>query len=229
MQTACGCLYSTTNEPSDSSCLQADHHLDSPGRCAQRSHSRCLLLPFKSVHFEVGIDCTLDRHDISDFEEHYDLARHHEINPVAMLVLFEIVTSIGALFVSGDPRVLLVRESFVTGSFGLACFASLLLPRPIMFYFGRYFMAGSDPEKRRVFNERLQNPVVHRGHQLVTAVWGAVYLGEFLIRLILIYTVAASVVLAVTPVLLGLAAILTIVWTFRYANKLRERVAQPSA
>src|SRR5690348_7635310 len=54
----------------------------------------------------------------------YDLACRHEINPVAILVLLGIVTSIGALFISGDPRVLLVRESLFTGSFGLACFAS---------------------------------------------------------------------------------------------------------
>ena len=159
----------------------------------------------------------------------YDLACGHEINPVAILVVLGIVTSIGALFINGDPRVLLVRESLFTGSFGLACLASLLLPRPMMFYFGRHFMAGSDPEKRKVFHERLKNPVVHRGHQLVTTVWGAVYLGEFIVRLTLIYTMAASVVLAVTPVVLGLATILTIVWTFRYANKLRDRVAELSA
>ncbi len=116
----------------------------------------------------------------------YDLIRRRELDPVAMLVLLGIVTSILALFLGGDPRVLLIRESFFTGAFGVACLISLIFPRPIMFYFGRFFMAGKDPQKRETFNARWQNPVARRGHRLVTLVWGLVYAGEFLTRIIMV-------------------------------------------
>jgi hypothetical protein len=53
-----------------------------------------------------------------------------------MVVLLAIATDGVALFVGGRPRLLLVRESLFTGVFGLSCFVSLLLPRPMMFYFG---------------------------------------------------------------------------------------------
>jgi hypothetical protein len=155
----------------------------------------------------------------------YDLMRHRGINPVSVLVLLGILTSIIALSIAGDPRVLLIRESLFTGTFGLACLVSLLFPRPIMFYFGRYFMAGNDPEKRKVFDSRWQNPIIRRGHRLITTIWGFVYVGEFIVRVILVYTFSATLVLAVTPFLLGSATIVTIIWTFRYANKLREQVA----
>jgi hypothetical protein len=153
----------------------------------------------------------------------FDLMRRGEVNPVSVLVMLGIATSVVALFITGDPRLLLIRESFFTGAFGLLCLFSLLLPRPMMFYFGRYFMTGGEPKKRKLFEDRWQNPIVRRGHRLITVVWGLVYLGEFILRVILVYTLAASIVLAVTPILLGLATIFTIIWTFRYAYELRDR------
>src|SRR5262249_39439610 len=56
----------------------------------------------------------------------YDLTRHRRVNPVSVLVLLGIVTSIIALFIGGDPRLLLIRESLFTGVFGVACLLSLL-------------------------------------------------------------------------------------------------------
>jgi hypothetical protein len=156
----------------------------------------------------------------------HDLLLHRELNPVSLLILLGIMTSIVALFFGGDRRILLVRESLFTGAFGAACLVSLVAPRPMMFYFGRYFMAGKDPEKRKVFNLRWANPIVRRGHRLVTTVWGIVYLGEFGTRVILIYTLPASAVLAIAPVLMGVATIVMIIWTFRYAYLLRDRVVQ---
>jgi hypothetical protein len=153
----------------------------------------------------------------------YDLIRSRELDPVAVLVLLGIVTSILALFLRGDPRILLIRESFITGAFGVACLISLAFPRPIMFYFARFFMAGKDPQRREAFNASLHDPAVLRGHRLVTLVWGLVYAGEFLVRIIMVYSLSVAVVLFVSPFISGLATIFTIIWTFRYAKKMRER------
>ena len=86
----------------------------------------------------------------------FDLTRHKQVNPVTILVILGIVTSIRALILGGDTRILLISESLVTAIFGLTCFVSLLLPRPLMFYFGRYFIAGSDPAKVASFNHNWQ-------------------------------------------------------------------------
>lgn len=155
----------------------------------------------------------------------YGLIRRREVDPVAVIILLGIVTSILALFVGGDPRILLIRESFFTGAFGVACLISLIFPRPIMFYFGRFFMAGKDPQKRETFNARWQIPAVRRGIQLMTLVWGVVYVGEFLVRIIMVYSLPTPVVLIVSPFIIGFATIFTIVWTFWYAKKIRERLS----
>ncbi len=154
----------------------------------------------------------------------YDLLRHHEADPVTVLVLLGIVTSIVALWFGGGARVLLIRESFFTGAFGIACLVSLLFPRPIMFYFGRHFMAGRDPEQRRIFESRWQYPSARRAHRLVTAVWGVVYVGEFCLRVALAFALPTAIALVLAPTLLGVATIATIIWTFRYARNVRAGI-----
>jgi hypothetical protein len=46
---------------------------------------------------------------------------------------------------------------------------------------------------------------------------------ELAVRVILIYTVSTQLVLVLSPVLIGGATILTIIWTFRYVRSVRAR------
>jgi hypothetical protein len=128
-----------------------------------------------------------------------------------------------ALFLGGSPRLLLVRESLFTGAFGFACFFSLGLPRPIMFYFARHFIAGTDPQLQARFNGGWQLREVRFCHRLITAVWGSVFVGELILRIVLIYSVSAATVLVVSPILLGTLTIAAMVWAFGYGHRVRLR------
>lgn len=152
----------------------------------------------------------------------FDVARHRELDPISVVVLLGIGASALALLAGGSPRILLLRESIFGALFGLGCFLSLLLPRPLMFYFGRHFLAGNDPLKRRGDELSWTLPEVRFNNRLITAVWGSVYLGEFAIRLALIWLVPVAWVLVISPVLLGALTLATIVWTFRRARRARE-------
>ena len=48
------------------------------------------------------------------------------------------------------------------------------------------------------------------------------FLGEFTLRVVLIYTVSAATVLAVSPIVLGAATLLTMTWMFRYVARSRK-------
>ena len=160
----------------------------------------------------------------------FDVARRGQADPISIVVLLGIATDGVALLFGGSPRLLLVRESLFTGVFGLACFVSLLLPRPLMFYFGRYFMAGTEPQRQARFNSAWQFPEVRFSHRLITSVWGSVLLGELIVRIILIYNTSAAVVLIVSPILMCTLTIATIIWTFRYGHRRRLRaIAQLGA
>jgi hypothetical protein len=153
----------------------------------------------------------------------FDLVRCGQANPVSIMVLLGILTDGVALLFGGSPRLLLVRESLFTGAFGFACFVSLLLPRPMMFYFGRHFLAGTDQQRQARFNAAWQLADVRFSHRLITAIWGCVFVGELTLRIILIYDLPAATVLVLSPVMLGTLTIVTMIWTFSYAHRVRLR------
>lgn len=151
------------------------------------------------------------------------IVRQHTLDLIAAIALAGIAVSIIAVFLGGDPKILLIRESFITGALGIACFVSLLFPRPLMFYFGRYFATANDPAKRAKYNELWRYPYFRFVNRVITVVWGVSYAGEFILRVILVYTLPTAVVLAVSPIILGGLTILTIVWTFAYARRAAAR------
>ena len=127
------------------------------------------------------------------------------------------------LLFGGNPKILLIRESFFTVMFGIACFVSLLLPRPLMFYVGRQLMAGKDPVRVAEFNAQWQVPYTRFVHRLITSVWGIAYVSEFIMRVILVYTLPSVLVLAISPILGTGTYIATFAWTFAYIRYATRR------
>jgi hypothetical protein len=142
---------------------------------------------------------------------------------IAIFSLLGIIVSIIGVALGGDTKILLIRESFFTAMLGVACFISLLLPRPLMFYVGRQFMTGKDPAKMAEFDARWQHPYARFVHRLITIVWGSAYVGEFIIRVILVYTLSTALVLVLSPILLGAITIGTIAWTLAYVRHAERR------
>lgn len=157
-------------------------------------------------------------------ESAWGLWRERSMDPLGVIVLLGIIVDAAALTLGGSPRLLLLRESLFTGAFGLACFASLAWHRPLMFYFGRFFMTGNDPVRRARFNQSWSLAEVRRGNRLVTAVWGTVFTSELAIRVTLIYSLRAALVLVLSPLILGLLTVAAIVWSLAYARRMRLRV-----
>jgi hypothetical protein len=159
----------------------------------------------------------------------FDLTRSGRIDPISIVVLLGILTDGVAVLFGGGPRLLLVRESLFTGAFGFACLLSLLLPRPMMFYFGRHFMAGADPERQARFNAGWQLPEVRFCNRLITTVWGCLFVAELIFRIVLIYSVSVAAVLVISPIVLGTLTLVTMIWAFSYGHQVRLRaLAQPN-
>lgn len=146
----------------------------------------------------------------------FSIFRKKILDLVAIITLIGIGISVVAILLGGNPKILLIRESFITGALGISCFISLLLPRPLMFYFGRQLMAGNDSVKIAVFNSRWKYPHARFVNRLITIVWGFAFTGEFILRVILVYYLPVSTVLLISPFILNGVTILTIVWTLAY-------------
>jgi hypothetical protein len=125
--------------------------------------------------------------------------------------------------ITGNQKFLLIRESFLTLAYGLICLGSLLLPRPIMFYFGRHFATGNDPIRIASYNALWRYPGFRSLNRLVTIVWGIGMLGDFVIRLALIYALSVAQVLVIAPIVTYVIIIGLIIWTMAISLKAARR------
>src|SRR5205823_81693 len=90
------------------------------------------------------------------------IVRWRRIDFLAGFVLFTIALAVGLVALGGDPRLYLIRESFITAGVGLAFVLSNPLLRPLGFFFARYFMAGNDQARLAWVNDRWQRSASFR-------------------------------------------------------------------
>ena len=128
--------------------------------------------------------------------------RQRRLDPIGSIVLFGFIAGvIASVALGGSAFVLKVRDSGFTCLFGLACLASLLRPRPVMFYIGRALSAGNDPAKLAAYDELWTMPTAPRTFRIITVAWGVGLILEAGIRVLLAMTLQTGTFLAVTPVL----------------------------
>ena len=148
---------------------------------------------------------------------------------IGALVLVGIVVSILATLLGGDPKLLLIRESFITGALGMVCLTSLVWSRPLMFYIGRQFSAGEDPAKIAEFNALWQYPVARHTFRVMTIVWAIGWIGEFALRVAMVWTLSIPEVLVISPFVFNGITIGLIAWTLAYGRRQRQRGAEARA
>ncbi|WP_423821462.1 VC0807 family protein [Salinisphaera sp. SPP-AMP-43] len=148
--------------------------------------------------------------------------RRRRIDTMAALVLSGIALSLLLIALGGSARLLLIRESLLTGVFGVVFLASLLLPRPLIFYLARQNdMVGEGGHE--YFELRWQNASFRRAMRLITALWGAGLLVEAAVRTVLAETLSISRFLLISPfvqfAIMAALAGLTII----YVRRLKSR------
>lgn len=156
-----------------------------------------------------------------------ELIRFRRVDALSMMVLLGIVLSIGAMLMGGDPRVLLFRESLVSGAIGVAFLISLALRRPIIFYLTRAFVA-REMENGAAHVDTLwrERPAFAAGLRLLTALWGVGLTTETLLRGWMAWHWPIERVLVVSPFVgYGIYGAL-MVWTLWYRRTLRG-LAEP--
>ncbi|MEU7871484.1 VC0807 family protein [Dactylosporangium sp. NPDC049140] len=105
----------------------------------------------------------------------------------AVILLFLLLSSAATLFGGADQRLLIAKDSLVTGGFGAVCLLSLLLPRPLMFYFGAKFATDGTREGMRHWSSLWQYPDFRASQYRITIVWGLGFLLEAALRIAAAY------------------------------------------
>jgi len=151
------------------------------------------------------------------------IVRSRSLDIVGVMVLLGIAVGVVGAVLGGGPRLVLVRESFVTGAVALVCLASLAAPRPLLFYIGRDFSTGHDPARIAEFNALWHRPGAPHVFRVMTAVWGIGWLAEVALKALIVFTLPIPRALVVGPIESGAITVLLILWTVRYARAARRR------
>ncbi|MEJ8278326.1 VC0807 family protein [Pseudonocardia spirodelae] len=148
------------------------------------------------------------------------LVRHRRVDEFGVVVL--VFLAVGAVLglLLADPRVLLLKESATTGAMGLLLLGSLVvMPRPLMFYFGRRFATGGDPGRVAWWNDLWRFPGFRRTQVVLTAVWGTVLLVEAAVRIALTFVLSTATMVVVNAVAPFAVLAVLVTWTVVYARR----------
>ncbi|HEU5227384.1 MAG TPA: VC0807 family protein [Ktedonobacteraceae bacterium] len=151
------------------------------------------------------------------------IIRNRNLDFIAGITLVGIAVTIIAALIGGDPRLFLIRESFLTVALGIVCLVSLLFPKPVWFYLIRYFAGGNNPERIAEFNNSWQYPGFRSFTRVLTLVWGLTYLGEFILRVILVYNMSIAQFLAISPFIFYGITFAVIAFTIAYGRRARRQ------
>ena len=157
------------------------------------------------------------------------LVRRHA-DEFSWFVLILIALSVVVAVLGGGPQALLLRESAITGLFGLVLLGSLLLaPRPLMFYFGRRFATDGTPGGLAWWNGLWQYPQFRSMQRRLTLMWGGVLLVEAVVRAALTLGLSTGTMVVVNnvvpPVVIAVLVTITVTWGRRAGRQAAARRA----
>lgn len=148
------------------------------------------------------------------------VAWRRKLDEFAIVTLvFLVITAVVSLVGAHSARALLIKDSCVTGLFGLLCLVTLLAPRPLMFYFGRKFATDGTPESTAWWNGLWQYEGFRRTMTVMTTVWGVAYLVEAAVRVALTYILDTDTMVTVSPIMIYTVLGLLALWTARYGKR----------
>jgi hypothetical protein len=126
----------------------------------------------------------------------YGAIRQRRVDAVALFALAFILVGTVMTLVTGDPRTLLVRDSWIFGVLGLWVLGTLLTRHPFMRTGARAVVTAKIGEEGyRQWDARWDNDSRFRSHlRVLTAVWGAGFALDAVVRILLAYTLPIDAV-----------------------------------
>ena len=153
------------------------------------------------------------------------------LNVIGAIVLVGILLGLAAVLVlHGSELLLKMRESVVTGLFGLVCLVSLALPtKPALFHVGRLLAGAGDRQRAQEFSALWEEPRARRVFTVMTAVWGMGLLLEAGIRAVLALELSTGRFLTVSPIAGWVVIGSLLYWTITYSRASRRRAEAEAA
>jgi hypothetical protein len=148
--------------------------------------------------------------------------RNRRLDAVGALVLAGIVVGTVLGLVSHSTRLLLVEGSVPTAVLGVACLGSLWARHPLMFSFALEF-TGPGTANGREMTRLWHYEGYRRVFRIITIVWGASFLLEAALRVIIVYNTSTGTALAASKVTPFLWVAILSAWTVAYGARHKKK------
>jgi hypothetical protein len=142
--------------------------------------------------------------------------RRRHLDIIGVIVIAGTAAGLLLFLFGGSPRLLLIRESFITGIIGLLFLISMILPRPFSYYIARQFITNNDPIRIANWDRQYLASRYKFGMPMITAVWGSVLVGEAILRTVLAWSLSVATFLELYNILfIGIYAV-AMAWSSSY-------------
>ncbi|MBO8193854.1 hypothetical protein ITI46_19620 [Streptomyces oryzae] len=166
----------------------------------------------------------------------WSVVRQRRLNVFALLILAVNVVGLALSFVSGDPRLMLVKDSGISSVIGVGVLLSVAAGRPMMTQGLKPFLVRNDPARHAAW-DRLASGAVPaaaafvRAERRFSAIWGAALLGECAVKVVGAYTLPVETMVWLGPVILVAALLLAAPLSTRLAARpmVRLLIAESTA
>lgn len=138
------------------------------------------------------------------------------------ILAFNLLSAVAVFVGSHDAKILLYKDCFVTGIIGVIFLATMVIGKPLAFYFGQRFATGGTPEGIAWWNSMWQYEGFRHSQRVINLIWGVVFLAEAIIKAILIGALSFNSAYTWTQIMPIAATAIGLFFTFRIARKARE-------
>jgi hypothetical protein len=134
-----------------------------------------------------------------------------------MLVIM--IASLVTSLIAGNPRIMVAKESVISGVLGILSLASLASKRPAFFYLIQKFFSMNPEEWEKRWDQKAE---FRRVLRLMSLVWGVGFTVEAIVRIVIAFTLPIQTSIILSPILMYIAIIVLVLWTRIYAKKRRS-------
>jgi hypothetical protein len=155
----------------------------------------------------------------------YEAIHVKRIGLIAIVSLVGIVFGFGLSFATGNAIFALLKDSLLTGVFGVLFLGSLATPRPLIYRLN-LDLAGTDPAARAASEALWERPAARAAFRLITLVWGGGLLLEAAVRVVAAFTLPIATATSISPIISVVTIGAILVWTVRYVRARRAAAAR---
>lgn len=177
----------------------------------------------------VGVDewvSMLGATVVSGVQTLYSALRRRRLNAFSALMLVVFGLGFALTFVTGDPRLGILKDSAVTAAVGLLFVVTTFMGRPFVMEAAK---AWSPDEAESIDRAWASDPAVRHGYRLTSLVWGFGMLAESGLRVVLTFLLPVDVMVGLSSVMWIVAVLLLLAWTNWAVARRRKRAAEQHA